>query len=183
MTHSHKDAARLAKAEDAGIIGQLLAADMRTRITLAAPDYAKQLVPMIDEKLLAESWLEAITSRDGETVLVATADNEIVGFAAYMQVPETGEDGGKTAEILSFTIAENHRRQGHGSRLLQAVVDHAKLGSDELRVWISPNDEARVRFYDSAGFGATPAKRTLNLGPVKDPENLWVTRIKADGED
>lgn len=187
-----KNSARLATREDAVVIGELLAADMRTRIKLSAPDVAEQLLPMVDSDRLAQSWLEAVTSSDGETVLVATADNEVIGFAAYMPVsaqvraeeharfphPSGQQDSfPRRAEILSFTISEQHRRQGHGSRLLQALVDHAKVNVDELGVWVATSDEQRIRFFQSAGFGATPAKRDLNIGPVQDPENLWVTVI------
>lgn len=85
---------------------------------------------------------------------------------------------GAGLEIGSLVVADAHRGEGHGSRLLEAVVKRAKslmLGS--LRCWISADNQAVQRFFGGAGFAPAGQRRQLDLGGLPYAEHLWYTRL------
>lgn len=85
---------------------------------------------------------------------------------------------GAGLEIGSLVVADAHRGQGHGSRLLEAVVKRAKslmLGS--LRCWISADNQVAQRFLGGAGFAPAGQRRQLDLGGLLYAEHLWYTRL------
>ena len=165
-------AVRPARAGDEKECGRLVAAQMLERIRAVNPDYEERVADYLDEGRLAESWQQAIESKDGETVLVATESGSVVGFAAYVR-------DGERLEMTVLYVQADARHKGHGSRLLQAIAD--TTGEGQLGVWVPKNDEGSVRFYQGAGFGPTPASRELSIGTAKDPEALWVSWLGGAG--
>ncbi|OKL47510.1 hypothetical protein BSR29_03580 [Boudabousia liubingyangii] len=163
---------RAARPEDSQVCAQLVADEIKARVAAVNPDLLPQLEPSLDLNALAQSWEQAITQEDGELVLVATEAGKVVGFAALLPTEEASK-----AEISAFSVLDGHRRQGHGSRLLQALVDHAQGVHEEIQIWLPRIDEAKTRFFNSAGFGPTGPQRALQLAAKKDPENLWATRL------
>ncbi|AOZ72874.1 hypothetical protein BK816_05850 [Boudabousia tangfeifanii] len=164
---SSKNAARLARPKDVEAIAELTREDLQARLTaLGLSDFSQ----LPSEATIAGSWEAAMASPDGETLLVATADNQVVGYAAFSE-----NDG--DALVVSFYITQAEQRKGHGSRLLQAVVDHAKLNSQRLGVFISTNDSPRQRFFNSTGFAPTTAGRQGQIAQVTEKEKLWFTQI------
>lgn len=100
-----------------------------------------------------------------ESIEVAAGRNEVQPLGAGL-------------EIGSLVVADAHRGEGHGSRLLEAVVKRAKslmLGS--LRCWISADNQAAQRFFGGAGFAPAGQRRQLDLGGLPYAEHLWYTRL------
>lgn len=116
------------------------------------------------DEILAH-WASAIVSPPSRQhrVLVATDGPRVVGFA-----------GMAPGEIIALEVAPEHRRAGHGSRLLAACVDTSRLtAATELRAWSLEGDEAREAFLTGAGFGEGGVRRTL-AGPDGDlVERMW----------
>ena len=140
-------------------------------------DYRELLPPGLLADLtpdaLAEQWREAILTppSPAHRVLVACAGSTVVGFAAVQG------DG----EIVAFWVDPAHQRRGHGSRLLAAVADTAReLGLAELSTWCALPDEARRRFFDSAGFDTDGGLRDLDWDGQLLREAHLVAGLAAD---
>ena len=79
-------------------------------------------------------------------VLVATRQNEILGFAVCWLVP--GE-----AQLQNIVVARGHRRQGIGSRLLREVIALARRNeSEQLILELRPSNVAARFLYENSGF-------------------------------
>ncbi|UJH70726.1 GNAT family N-acetyltransferase [Ornithinimicrobium sp. INDO-MA30-4] len=102
-------------------------------------------------------------------VLVACAGDQVVGFAAIG--PATDDDAAapdKAGEILALAVHPDARRQGHGSRLLNAIADTLRAHEHEtVLAWVLADDEV------TRGF--------LRLGGL-DPDEAWRERaVDASG--
>ena len=83
-------------------------------------------------------------------------------------------DGGPEAvptQIYELVVEPRFCRSGHGSRMLAAVAD---LVGGAMRVWIDARDEARQRFFSSAGFAPAGAGRAIGDGHT---QHLWWARV------
>ena len=87
-----------------------------------------------------------------------------------------GQAGGAPAavptQIYELVVEPRFCRSGHGSRMLAAVAD---LVGGAMRVWIDARDEARQRFFSSAGFAPAGAGRTIGDGYT---QHLWWARAE-----
>ena len=89
---------------------------------------------------------------EGRTI-VATRDRDVVGFAT-ITVAATH------LELDALFVDPDHRRSGHASRLIEAVVDTARR-SGARRIEVSANEHARA-FYEGAGFEQVGMVDTLD---------------------
>lgn len=81
--------------------------------------------------------------------ILVGAGGEPVGYG------ELWEDGDE-AELARLVVAPEHRGQGNGRRLVEALVAEAtRRGSDEVWLRVVPDNEAAIRCYVSAGFVRT----------------------------
>jgi GNAT superfamily N-acetyltransferase len=135
-----------------------------------AAGYRELLPAAADEAQLAEAWASAVTAPPSprHRVLVATAGDRVVGFAALAPSPDADaageQDGaGADAELLVLLVDPDAVGQGHGSRLLNASADVlADSGTHRLRAWVPEPDVDRQRFLAGAGFAADGATRVLD---------------------
>jgi ribosomal protein S18 acetylase RimI-like enzyme len=98
-------------------------------------------------------------------VLVATEERAVAGFAAVAPAGDPDLWPGTDAEILALHVLPDRARRGHGSRLLNAVVDH--LVDDGFRtavVWVAESDDPLRPFLEATGWRADGARRELDLG-------------------
>ncbi|MBM6546748.1 GNAT family N-acetyltransferase [Janibacter sp. YIM B02568] len=120
-----------------------------------------------DPQSFTAAWRVALADPpDGvHRLLVATAGPQVVGFAALgpSQDPDTGQ---ATGELTAIGVHPQARRQGHGSRLLNAVVDLLReAGADGLSAWVLvPHEETRA-FLVGAGLGPDGAYRDRVVSP------------------
>ena len=75
-------------------------------------------------------------------------------------------------QIYELVVEPRFCRSGHGSRMLAAVAD---LVGGAMRVWIDARDEARQRFFSSAGFAPAGAGRAIGDGHT---QHLWWARAE-----
>ncbi|MEE4543042.1 N-acetyltransferase [Streptomyces sp. V4-01] len=62
-------------------------------------------------------------------------------------------DGGGQSWLLSLAVHRSHRRQGHGRRLLDAVLGLADdRGLGAVRLSVEPDNHPALRLYHAAGF-------------------------------
>ncbi|MDE0573373.1 GNAT family N-acetyltransferase [Demequina sp. B12] len=110
--------------------------------------------------------IEAPPSRE-HRVFVATDGPHVVGFAALA-----------VNDIVALEVAPEHRRRGHGSRLLSACVDTMRLfGATEVRAWALEGDADREAFLTTAGLGEGGVRRGID-GPDQElHERLWRAQL------
>lgn len=115
----------------------------------------------------AETWRRSLSSPPAGVakLLVACRGHLVVGFAAIG--PTQDPDGtATTAEVTVLGIHPDARRQGHGSRLLNACVDELREAGAELtNVWILVGDGDTRRFLEAGGFRPDGAFRDRVVSP------------------
>ncbi|GAB3876095.1 GNAT family N-acetyltransferase [Terrabacter terrigena] len=149
---------RVARPSDAPAVGLVQAVVFREAY---AGVLAPEVVAAFEPRPFANAWratLEGEQSRDG-VLLVACAGEQVVGFAA-VGASDDADAGPGTAELLVLGVHPEARRQGHGSRLLHAVVDTARArGRDELAAWVLGADDTTRAFLTAAGMAVDGARR------------------------
>ncbi|MSY17006.1 MAG: GNAT family N-acetyltransferase [Actinobacteria bacterium] len=114
---------------------------------------------------LALTWASGILNppTPSHRLMVAldgsSGSDVLVGYAAFG--PNTDPDSDPaTAELLALVIDPDCTRQGHGSRLLAATVDHLRAsGSRTLITWLPLADELSRAFFIVSGWGPDSAFR------------------------
>jgi len=110
-------------------------------------------------------WASAIKNPPSRQhrVFVATDGPHAVGFAALAPT-----------EIIALEVAPEHRRQGHGSRLLAACVDTLRItNAAEVRAWAFEGDDVREGFLAGAGLGVGGVRRVLEGPDGELAERMW----------
>lgn len=170
---------RLARVSDAPAVGQVQAA-VWTQAYAAV--LAPEIVGAFEPQAFARAWrtsLEAPPSA-AHRLLVACAGEQVVGFAALGPSgdPDAAEDG--DGELLVLAVHPGARRLGHGSRLLNAVVDTARgHGLASLRAWLPQGDAVTAGFLEAAGFARDGAFRDRVVGTA-ECDVLREVRLVAD---
>ncbi len=160
-------AVRPARLLDAVAIAEIQAKSWTERYHAILPE-----LPSVAE--LSESWHAALRNppTPNHRVVLATSAGQPVGFCAFG--PSLDPEGG---EIFSLSVLPNYERQGHGSRLLAAVVaDLQPLGLRRLLLWLPEGDQPRQLFLAAAGLQADGSRRHLAEGT----HLLWEARWSAE---
>lgn len=127
------------------------------------------VIDRLDVDVMRDRWKAAVESAPGAgfAVLVAMDGPRLVGFASIAP-----------GQIMALEVDPDHRRAGHGSRLLAAAVDRLRAhGADELTTWVLQGDTARERFLGDCGLGPDGTERTLATGPRTVVERRWSASI------
>ncbi|KRB45203.1 GNAT family N-acetyltransferase [Terrabacter sp. Root181] len=155
---------RVARASDAPAVGLVQAVVFREAY---AAVLAPEVLGTFEPRAFANAWrttLEGERSGDG-VLLVACAGEQVVGFAAVGASDDADTDPGR-AELIVLGVHPDARRQGHGSRLLHAVVDTARgRGRSELAAWVLATDDDTRDFLTAAGMVADGAHRERVVSP------------------
>lgn len=125
----------------------------------------------MDQSQAEQLWRAAIETPPGPGyhVLAALEGETLVGFAAL----EPDADTDEAALVTTLLVEPRWGRRGHGSRLLAAVVDHARVDRrTALRAWVLERDTASVGFYESAGWARDGWVRTL------EPDGTAIREIR-----
>lgn len=177
---------RPARPEDAEGITRVQAVTWRTAYREVLP---RELLDGWDEPAAAASWHAAITAppTPGHVVLVALESDALVGFTAFgpaeLADGETADPSGPTAEVSTLLVEPRWGRRGHGSRLLAAVVDTARVqGVARLTTWLLEQDRVSATFLRSAGWEPDGWARTLDTGGTPVREIRLHTALGTDEE-
>ncbi|GAA2036652.1 hypothetical protein GCM10009740_30010 [Terrabacter terrae] len=148
---------RVARASDAPAVGLVQSVVWREAY---AGVLAEEVLAQLEPRAFASVWRSSLGDAPSpdHLLLVACAGEQVVGFAAVAPSPDP--DGGGASELLVLGVHPDARRQGHGSRLLNAAVDTARgRGADALTAWVLADDEHTQGFLAAAGLGADGASR------------------------
>jgi ribosomal protein S18 acetylase RimI-like enzyme len=122
------------------------------------------LPPGATTESVADAWRQAL-AKPGDArnrVLVALDRARVVGYAITTPSDDPDADPVADGAISELYVVPTERRQGHGSRLLQACAE--TLSADRftlLTCWIGTTDDAGRRFLTDAGWAADGATREL----------------------
>ena len=143
---------RVAWADDAAAVATLQARAWQATYAGLLPAEALAL----DPAATAQAWAAALRSPGDarNRVLVALERNRVVGFAVVSPAADPDCDPVSDAELQELLVDPDERGQGHGSRLLQAVVD--TLRADRFTravIWTVADADDLRRFLTDAGWG------------------------------
>jgi GNAT superfamily N-acetyltransferase len=154
---------RLALPSEAAAIGAVQVAAWQRSYAAVLP---AEVLDRLDPDQFADRWRSALLA-PGEArnrVLVALAGNEVVGFAATTASDDPDADPAADALIAELCIHPEANRAGHGSRLLQAVIDTLRAdGFSRATIWLNSTDDVLRSFLTETGWAPDGAHRELDL--------------------
>jgi GNAT superfamily N-acetyltransferase len=154
---------RLALPAEADEIGEIQVASWRASYAGLLP---ADVLADLNPAQFAAQWRAALIA-PGEArnrVMVALAGRTVVGFAAITPSDDPDGDPQRDALIAELAIKPEATRAGHGSRLLNAVVDTIRAdGFGRVTVWVNSTDDVLRTFYTEAGWAPDGAHRELDL--------------------
>lgn len=167
---------RRARPNDAPAVGLVQAFVFREAYAGRVPD---DVVARFEPDAFARSWRESLTAppEGVHRLLVACAGDQVVGLCAIgpSQDPDAGSAVG---EVTVLGVHPDARRQGHGSRLLNAGVDLLReAGADTVTLWLLTHDESTRAFVAASGFAPDGAYRDRVVSP--DGDLLREVRLSA----
>lgn len=148
------DSVRLALPSDATALAAL---QRRSWQQLFAPDVAATVLTTVDLATMVASWESSIARPPLAEfrVLVALGGGRPVGFAAVGPSDDPDAHPGNDALVAEFVVDPPAQRRGHGSRLLNAVVDTLRAdGFTRGTWWVRSTDDPLRAFLLSSGWGA-----------------------------
>jgi len=156
---------RTALPDDAASIASVQAAAWRAAYGTLLPT---EVLEDLGSPVAHDQWREAVTTPPSprHRVLVALTGADIVGFAAFGPSEDSDLVAMVDAELTALCVLPDRIRQGHGSRLVNAAVDHLR-GDDfqHVRVWLAAGgvDDRLHAFLAGAGWAEDGARRELDL--------------------
>lgn len=97
--------------------------------------------------------LAEIDRTDGNYLLVAEYDRQIVAVLQLVAYRHLAGRGGRTAHVACLRVAEAYRTSGVGGMLLDHAAGRARdLGCRRIDVMVSTSDTADHAFWERSGF-------------------------------
>lgn len=125
----------------------------------------------LSESERADMWRSGLENPPmaRRTRLVATADDEVVGFA--LVGPVGGDDGAERGELYAINVDPDHWGTGVGAALMEAAVSalHAN-GFSSAELWVHPDNERARSFYARGGWVDDEVERRQQVLGVEVPE-------------
>jgi GNAT superfamily N-acetyltransferase len=115
----------------------------------------------IPQEQLRVATLQMLERPELGRILVATRGNVLVGVAV-LSFLWTLEHGGATTWLDELYVDLHERRDGLGTRLLEAAMAIARIrGCRALDLEVEPGHEGAVRLYERMGFCRLPRERWM----------------------
>jgi GNAT superfamily N-acetyltransferase len=158
---------RVARETDAPAVGVVQAAVFREAYAGVVPE---DVIAAFEPQAFAAVWRRSLASPPEGVyrLLAACAGEQVVGFASIG--PSQDPDASPlTGELTALGVHPQARRAGHGSRLLNAVVDTLRgAGAETLHTWVLAGDEHTREFMAHAGLSPDGAWRDRVVSPDGD---------------
>ena len=128
----------------------------------------------------ASMWRTSLENppRPRATRLVATVDDEVVGFAL---VGTAGDDETPDlGELYAINVDPDHWGTGAGATLMDAAVTELRRsGFSSAVLWVHPDNERARRFYESRGWFDDKIERRQEVLGVEVPEARFSLDLTA----
>lgn len=138
------------------------------------------LLPLF--RLADDSDAEIASYLTRGTVLVATDGDARVGHVQMIEPssePTGPIDAAPVWELKSLAVADGHRHQGLGRRLVEAGLAHARShGAARVLLATATADTALLRFYQRIGFRLLRIERDAFTPAAGYPAELFVDGIR-----
>ncbi len=96
-----------------------------------------------------EFWKPSILKSELENqnskYIIAEKDNEIVGFAGIILLPDD-------AEITNIVTKKSERKKGIGNLLLAKIIEMAKEYKNNISLEVNEKNEIAIKLYEKYGF-------------------------------
>lgn len=103
-----------------------------------------------------EAAFLSIQEQAGNSLIVATQDEEIVGVLQLTLIPGLSRAGMLRAQIESVRVSGQHRGQRIGKALFQYAIQQAKdAGCGLVQLTTDKQRTNALRFYEDMGFKAS----------------------------
>lgn len=155
---------RSARAGDVPAVGLVQAAVWRAAYSTLLP---AEVLDRFEGPAFAKAWRSSLDNPPSglHRLLVACAGDQVAGFVAVGPTADT-DAGDAVGEVLALGVHPDARRQGHGSRLLNAAVDTLRgKGAVRLHAWLLATDEETRAFLQAGGLRADGAYRDRVVAP------------------
>ncbi len=165
---------RRAGPNDAPAVGIVQATVFREAYSGHVPD---DVLAQFEPDAFGRAWRASLTSppEGVHRLLVACAGPQVVGAIAVGPAQDPDAEPA-WAEVTLLVVHPDARRQGHGSRLLNASVDILReAGAEAVTAWLRADDEATREFLTASGFGPDGAFRDRVVSP--DGRTLREVRV------
>ncbi len=132
--------------------------DLPTLLSLLADDVLGAQRENLDAATVAryETAFRNIDAQQGNQILVAVQDGEIVAMLQLTFIPGLSHQGGTRAQIESVRVKSSVRGQGIGKILFREAIDISRrAGCFIVQLTTDQRRPEAVRFYESLGFRAT----------------------------
>ena len=107
---------------------------------------------------------EEITRDANNELLVASADDAVVGVLQLTFIPGLTYRGGWRAMVEGIRVAESHRSRGVGRMLIDFATNHARRRRCHmLQLTTDKRRPEAIRFYQGLGFVASHEGMKLHL--------------------
>jgi ribosomal protein S18 acetylase RimI-like enzyme len=126
----------------------------------------------LDPARRAEMWSKAIAENaPHHRILVATLDEELVGFVSYGRGRVKELEG--AGEIYALNLVKRAQGLGIGSRLFDAAREHLKaMGYDKKGLWVLDTNYHAIQFYQRKGATDSGQRGIIQIGGVGISETL-----------
>lgn len=167
---STQDFVRAARVADIDAVVGVQVAAWRTMYGPLLPEAVlTELTGAEAAAAFAEQWRAAVQDPPSSRhrLLVGTHDREVVGFVAIAPSEDPDRWPGTDGEILALHVDPDRTGQGHGSRLLNAAVDH--LVDDGVRavyVWTLEAANPLRSFLEASNWQPDGARREIDMGAI-----------------
>jgi ribosomal protein S18 acetylase RimI-like enzyme len=102
---------------------------------------------------------------DSSVTFFAEIAGSVVGLVGA-HLPRAEE---RSVDLVSMWVSPAHRRAGIAFDLVAAVVSWAsEIGATAVELWVTRDNDAAVRLYETAGFRSTGDHQPLPSDPCKD---------------
>lgn len=163
------------------MIGRMADASVRPATPDDAPDLARiqaavwaavhtdlpaEVLAAVGSADAVQQWAAAagVPPSPRHRVMTAVAGDRVVGFAALGPATDADTVSSLDGELLALYVDPDARGAGHGSRLVNAVADVARLdGVRHLHAWLAEAEVDLHRFLLAAGWAEDGATRSLDL--------------------
>jgi GNAT superfamily N-acetyltransferase len=172
------DSVRLALPAEAA---QIAAVQRRAWVQQFPPEISRSVLAEVDLDSMTQSWSAAILRPPLAQfrVLVAVAEERVVGFAAVGPSDDPDAEPGEDGIVAEFAVDPVAQHAGHGSRLLNACVDTLRADGFSRAVWWvrSVDDGLRI-FLTEAGWGSDGSHQ--EIGTPDDQARIKLVRMHTD---
>ncbi|PZS35409.1 MAG: N-acetyltransferase [Pseudonocardiales bacterium] len=158
---------RPARQDDVAEIARIQVETWRASYLAILP---ASVIESLSVELAQQAWQQAVAAppTPRHHVLVAQEQQAVVGFVAFGPADDlepADPDPEATAALGPLLVEPRWGRRGHGSRLLAAAVDLARVDAMARAIaWIPEGDVVSRAFLESAGWAPDGLARALDTG-------------------